>query len=111
MAYDHALAERIRERAAVICPIPAIEKKMFGGVAWFIGGNMSVGVSKDDLIVRMGQDAAAEALGRPYVEPFGPAGRPMKGWVRVTPPALQDARVFDDWLRLGLDFAAALPPK
>ncbi|MEZ4436676.1 MAG: TfoX/Sxy family protein [bacterium] len=111
MAYDHGLAERIRERVAVLSPIPAIEKHMFGGLAWFIGGNMAVAVSKDDLVVRMSKDAAADALGRPFVEPFGPAGRQMKSWVRVTPPALEADRVFDDWLRIGLDFAAALPPK
>lgn len=111
MAHDAALADRIRARLTALDAPAATERRMFGGVAWFVGGNLAVGVSKDSLIVRVGSDAAAAAFQRPHAAPFGPAGRPMKGWALVAPPGITADADFDDWLRAGLDFAASLPPK
>lgn len=111
MAHDTALADRIRARLTTLDASATTEKRMFGGVAWFVGGNLAVGVSKNNLMVRLPPDAAAAALTRPHVEPFGPAGRHMKGWIQITPPGLAADADFDTWLRAGLAFAATLPPK
>ncbi|MEJ3750302.1 TfoX/Sxy family protein [Actinomycetes bacterium KLBMP 9797] len=108
MAYDEALAERVRERLR--SDEGVTEKRMFGGLAFLTYGNMTVGVRGDDLIVRVGPDAAAEALSRPGVRQFDSAGRAINGWVVADGTTLDDA-VLDDWLRRAGDFVASLPPK
>jgi TfoX/Sxy family transcriptional regulator of competence genes len=108
MAYDEALAERIRER--IRAEDGTAEKKMFGGIAFLTYGNMTVGVIGDDLIVRVGPDAADAALTRPGTREFDFTGRPMKGWVVVDGAALDDG-VLDDWIAQGSAFVATLPPK
>lgn len=111
MAHDTALADRIRARLPTLDVPPTTEKRMFGGVAWFVGGNLAIGVSKSNIMARLAPDAAAAALARPHVQPFGPAGRHMKGWIQITPPGFAADADFETWLRAGLAFAATLPPK
>ena len=109
MAADEELAARVRE---LISRRPDwTEKRMFGGIAFLVAGNMAVGVSGRDLMVRVGADADAEALTRPGVRPFDMTGRPMAGWVLVDPDGYADASAFAAWVDQGVAFAVSLPPK
>ena len=75
MAYDEGLATRVRE---VLGDQPElVEKKMFGGLAFLLNGNMACGVRGEDLIVRVAAEAADAALGEPGTRPFDLTGRPM----------------------------------
>lgn len=108
MAYDEALAERIRER---LRPHEGVaEKRMFGGLAFLTYGNMTVGVIGDDMIVRVGADATADALSRPGAREFDFTGRPMKGWIVADGTGLDDD-VLEDWIHRAREFVKSLPPK
>jgi TfoX/Sxy family transcriptional regulator of competence genes len=109
MAYDEALASRVREMLGDNPEI--IERQMFGGIAFMLSGNMAVGVSKDDLMVRIDPDEQDEALAQPSVRIFDMTGRPMKGWILVAPEATEDDAHLQKWVEAGLDFAGSLPPK
>ncbi|MFI6662469.1 TfoX/Sxy family protein [Streptomyces sp. NPDC050523] len=109
MAYDEGLAERIRERLGTDPGIT--EKRMFGGIAFLHRGNMAVGVTGDDLMVRVGPDATDEALARPGARAFDMTGRPMRGWVLVESSAVAEDKVLGEWIDEGDAFAASLPPK
>ena len=109
MAYDEALAQRIRTKLKLTRGLT--EKKMFGGVGFLINGNMACGVNKQDLIVRLADDDSAKALKRPHVRPFDMTGRPMKGWVLVAPAGLSSDRALDEWIDKSVAFARTLPPK
>ncbi|MDY7086454.1 MAG: TfoX/Sxy family protein [Actinomycetota bacterium] len=107
MAYDEVLAQRLRERLTD----PAItERKMFGGLAFFTNGNMTVGVSGDELIVRLDPADIVAALTRPGVRQFEVGGRSMKNWILVAADHLDDATL-DSWLTAALDHATGLPAK
>lgn len=106
--YDEALAARIRPLLAETGPFT--ERRMFGGVTFFIGGNMACGVHGAELMVRCGPAAHADALARPHARPMDLTGRPMGGWVTVAPEGLDDASLAS-WVALGAHFAATLPPK
>jgi TfoX/Sxy family transcriptional regulator of competence genes len=109
MAYDEGLAERIRDHLA---DHPGItEKRMFGGLAFLHHGNMAVGVTGDDLMVRVGPDATTSALARPGTRLFDMTGRPMRGWIVVAGSALSEDEVLGEWIDEGHAFAASLPPK
>ena len=100
MAYDEALAQRIR---AALPGIPGIiEKKMFGGIAFMVDGNMACGVSKDNLMVRISPDATDAALAQPHVRVFDMTGRPMKGWVLVEPAGIQADDDLKRWMEQGV---------
>jgi TfoX/Sxy family transcriptional regulator of competence genes len=109
MAYSEELAARIRalldERSDVD------EKKMFGGIAYLIAGNMACGVSGDDLMVRVDREESDELLAEPGARPFDMTGRPMRGWLLVAPEATADDAGLERWVRRGEAFAASLPPK
>ncbi|MFB6639422.1 TfoX/Sxy family protein [Streptomyces chartreusis] len=109
MAYDEGLAQRIRERLGGRTEIT--EKRMFGGIAFLVHGNMAVGVSGDDLMVRVGPDGTDAALARPGTRIFDMTGRPMKGWILVAGDALTEDDVLRAWIEEGRAFAAGLPPK
>jgi len=109
MAYDEALAQRIR---AALPGIPGIiEKKMFGGIAFMVDGNMACGVSKDNLMVRISPDATDAALAQPHVRVFDMTGRPMKGWVLVSASALERNEALVTWIGRGVSHARSLPKK
>ncbi|MFJ9537569.1 TfoX/Sxy family protein [Streptomyces sp. NPDC101225] len=109
MAYDEGLAERIRERLRAGPGIT--ERHMFGGIAFLYRGNMAVGVWGDDLMVRVGPDAADAALARPGARRFDMTGRPMRGWVVVAGSVVAEDEALGGWLDEGHAFAAGLPPK
>lgn len=110
MAYDIELAERIRELIA--CERGVQEKKMFGGLAFLIGGNMSVAVSaKGGLMVRVPPEQTARLLARDHVEPMVMGGRETRGWLRVHRDGLKTKRQLSAWVERGIDFAKGLPPK
>lgn len=109
MAYDEGLAERIRERLGADPEIS--EKRMFGGLAFLHRGNMAVGVTGDDLMVRVGPDATDTALARPGARIFDMTGRPMRGWVVVDGTAVAEDEALGAWVDEGRAFAAGLPPK
>ena len=110
MAYDSKLAERIR---AEVQGLPVVEKKMFGGVGYMLNGNMACGILGADLIVRVGLNDYARLLDQPHVKVFtmknGP--RPMKGWLMVEPAGWKTETQLSDWIKLGVEFASALPPE
>ncbi|MFI7356205.1 TfoX/Sxy family protein [Streptomyces sp. CC77] len=109
MTYDEGLAQRIREELGERTDLT--EKRMFGGLSFLVGGNMTVGVVGDELIARVGPDRAQEALARPEARPMDFTGRPMRGWVTVSGPALAEDLVLRDWVTWSLAFAGTLPPK
>jgi TfoX/Sxy family transcriptional regulator of competence genes len=109
MAYDEALAQRIR---AALQDVPALtEKKMFGDIGFIVGGNMACGVNGNALMVRINPDQFEEALQRPFVRPFDLTGRPMKGWIIVDSEGLQSTGDLKGWIQQGVSFAQSLPPK
>jgi hypothetical protein len=109
MAYDEALAERVRELLALREGVS--EREMFGGIAFMVGGNMACGVHGDELIVRLERDDAEKALEEPHVRVFDITGRPMKGWLLVGPEATAADGELAGWVDAGADYAASLPPK
>lgn len=110
MAYDEELAARIREH---VSGEPVVEQKMFGGLAFLLGGHMAVAASgKGGLMVRVEPDQTAELLEEPGAAPFEMGGRGgMKGWLRVSTEAIADDAVLARWIERGLGYARSLPPK
>lgn len=109
MAYDEGLAHRVEE---ILAEQPeTTTKKMFGGIAYMCNGNMACGVHESNLIVRVGPERYEEYLQQPAIQPFGPAGRPMKGWVLVSAEGTEADVDLQTWIQRGLDFAASLPAK
>ena len=110
MAYNLKLAERIR---AEVKGLPIIEKKMFGGVGYMLNGNMTCGILGEDMIVRVGNDKYEELLKRAHIKIFTMKGspRPMKGWLMVEPGGHKTAKQLSQWIKIGTEFAATLPPK
>ena len=109
MAYDESVAQRVR---AELDGMPGlVEKKMFGGVGYILLGNMAIGVLGSNLIVRVGATEYAEALAQPHVKVFDMTGRPMKGWVLVSPDGIMAEEDLRRWIEQGVTFALSLPPK
>lgn len=109
MAYDHALADDIRARLADRRDVT--EKEMFGGIAFMVSGNMAVGVTGDELMVRVGKDAHDETVALPGARIFDMSARPMRGWVVVAPEGFITEAELDDWIARGVGFAESLPAK
>ena len=109
MAYDEALAERVRD--LLLHRGDLTERKMFGGIAWMVSGNMACGVLDEDLIVRLAHDEAEQALAEQHTRQFDFTGRPSRGMVVVEAPALEDPADLAGWVEAGIGFASSLPPK
>jgi hypothetical protein len=110
MAYDEDLAERIRELIAAQRGVD--EKPMFGGLAFLINGNMAVCASgRGGLMVRVPPDETDRHLGRNHVEPMVMAGRPTRGWIRVSADGVKSKRQLQSWVTRGVDYAKSLPSK
>jgi TfoX/Sxy family transcriptional regulator of competence genes len=110
MAYDEDLANRIRELIADAEGVS--EQRMFGGLAFLIGGNMSIAVSGEGgLIVRVNPDDTGALLEKPHSRPFEMRGRAMQGWLRVDPEGVRTKRQLEPWVKRGVAYARSLPPK
>lgn len=110
MAYDTDLADRIRELLGTVRGVD--EKRMFGGLAFLINGNMSVAVSKQGgILVRVPPDETEKLLARAHVNPMVMAGREARGWIRVDADGVKTKRQLTTWVTRGVEFAQGLPPK
>lgn len=109
MAFDEALAERVRE--ALVGRAEVSERRMFGGIAFMLAGNMAVGIVGDDLMVRLDPEDAGRALAEPHVRPMDFTGRPMKNMVFVDSEGTASDRDLAAWVDAGADYASSLPPK
>lgn len=109
MAYDEKLAERVRRALAGREGLS--ERKMFGGIAFMLWGNMCCGIVGDQLMVRVGPERHDDALSQPHARPMDFSGRPMRGMVYVGADGLATDDALGRWLERGLDFAATLPAK
>lgn len=109
MAYSEELVDRVRE---IVSRKKGIEeKKMFGGVGCLLNGNMLVGVWKEFLIVRLEPKEGTKALKEKSVIPFDITGKPMKGWVMVTPEGVEEDDQLKKWIQRATKFVVTLPAK
>ncbi len=108
MAYDEALAARVRD---LLADEPDItEQRMFGGLAFLVGGRMSVAaVGRGGLMVRCEPDRTEERLAEPHAQPFEMRGKELSGWLHVDADGLDDDAL-ERWVGIGLDHARCLPP-
>jgi TfoX/Sxy family transcriptional regulator of competence genes len=104
VAYDEALAQRVRSELAGEDSLT--ERKMFGGIAFMIGGNMALGVRDDELMVRLGAADVEDALAQPHTRQSMMGERPMKGIILVAQAADLGA-----WIERGAGYARSLPVK
>ena len=110
MAYDEALADRVRDVIGIRSGVT--ERKMFSALAWFVDGNMACGVLDEDLLVRLDRDEAERALAEAHVRQFVTGkGRAMGGFVLVAPEGVADDDQLARWVDAGAEHAATLPPK
>ena len=109
MVYSESLAVRIRKDVGERPDVT--ERKMFGGLAFMLNGNMFCGVLKDDLMVRVGAERFDDALGAPGARPMDFTGRPMRGMLFVDGAAIESDEQLHGWLEQTLEFASSLPPK
>jgi hypothetical protein len=110
VAYDEDLANRIRELMAGEEGVT--EKKMFGGLAFLIGGNMSVSASgQGGLLLRCDPAETDALLQKPHAARFEMRGRTMDGWLRVAPEGVRTKRQLEPWVGRGVAYARSLPPK
>jgi TfoX/Sxy family transcriptional regulator of competence genes len=108
--YDEDLANRLREMLAEEDGIT--ERRMFGGLAFLLHGNMSVSASgRGGLLVRVDPAQTDAALERPHVTLMDMGGRVMEGWLRVGPEGLRSRRELASWVRPSLEYVRSLPPK
>ena len=110
MAYDEHLADRIRD---LIGPAPDLtEKKMFGGLAFLIGGHMAVSASgQGGILVHVDPDESDRLVGSTNARAAEMRGRTMRGWLRVDPEDVRTKRQLSKWVDIGTSFARSLPPK
>ena len=110
MAYDEELADRIRamleDRASLT------EQKMFGGLAFLIGGNMAIAASgQGGILVRVDPEESDELVATTPAELMEMRGRSMAGWLRLQAADVGDDAALSEWVERGAGFAASLPPK
>jgi hypothetical protein len=109
MAYDENTADRLR---GIFAGRPdVVEKKMFGGIAFMLNGNMCCGVIQDMLMARVGPAHYAGALQQPHARDMDFTGRPMKGFVFVEAAGIETDMQLLEWVDRCQAFVATLPPK
>jgi TfoX/Sxy family transcriptional regulator of competence genes len=110
VAYDEELADRIRE--LVVGESDLTEQKMFGGLAFLIGGNMAVAASgQGGVLVRVDPAQSDKLLATTNAHLMEMRGRRMRGWLRVDPEDLRTKRQLARWVALGTSYARSLPAK
>ena len=108
MAFDEELAARVRDS---LDGLDIVDRKMFGGIAFMLSGNMCVGVSGEELMVRLDPSQFDDALAVDGVREFDMTGQRMRGWVLVGSDVLAPDEGLSGWVERGAEFAATLPPK
>ncbi|RJQ20228.1 TfoX family protein [Candidatus Woesearchaeota archaeon] len=106
MAYDEKLAERIRKAVKSLRGID--EKKMFGGIAFLLHGKMFVGITKDELLARVGPENNEPALKKPHTRPMDFTGKPMKGFIYVAPAGIKTDKQLKSWIEMAKTFVQTL---
>ena len=109
MAYDEDTAKRVR--GALGKTPGVVEKRMFGGIAFLVRGNMCCGVIGDRLMLRVGPEGYDSALARPHAQEMDFTGKPMKGLVYVEPEGFASSRDLKAWVEKALRFTLSLPAK
>jgi len=109
MAYDEALASRVRD--VLSDEFGVVEKKMFGGRAFMLRGNMTVGITKDGLMARVGKENNDEALALPHTRVMDFTGKAMKGFIYVDQPGIASEDERRTWIGRGVAYAGTLPAK
>jgi len=110
MAYDEHLAERVREIVAAEAGL--VEKKMFGGLAFLIAGNMAVAASgQGGLLLRCDPAETEKLRAKPGAGSFVMRGKAMEGWLRVETDAVKTKRQLETWVGRGVAYVRTLPPK
>jgi TfoX/Sxy family transcriptional regulator of competence genes len=109
MAFDERLAQRVRDALAPRSEVT--ERRMFGGLAFMVGGKMVVGISGSKLLARVGVERYHDALALPHVREMDFTGKPMKGYVYVDPPGLTEDRDLVAWVSWCADYVTGLPAK
>jgi hypothetical protein len=110
MAFDQELAQRVRAVLAAAGQQPA-EKTMFGGLSFLVSGNMCCGVLGEDLLKRVGAEAAGTALAAPAARPFDMGRGPDPGWVLIAPGGSASDQDLAAWIQQALAFVTTLPAK
>jgi TfoX/Sxy family transcriptional regulator of competence genes len=108
VAFDEELADRVRVVLAGESGLA--ERKMFGGLAFMVHGNMACGIVRDELMLRLGREGAEAALAQPFVRQMDFTGRPMTGMVYVEREGLGDPEL-RSWVEQAAAFARSLPAK
>lgn len=109
MAFDEGLAQRVREALAGRRGIT--ERRMFGGLAFLVDGKMFVGISGPKLMARVGAERYQDALALPHVREMDFTGKPLKGYVYVEPPGLEDDDALGAWVSWCVGHVERLPHK
>jgi TfoX/Sxy family transcriptional regulator of competence genes len=110
MAYDEALADRVREIVAASGAFS--ERKMFGGLAFMVAGHMAVAASRQGgIMLRVDPDQTDELLSEPFCHPFEMRGKPIDGWLRVDADGVRTKRQLERWVMRGIGYAQAQPPR
>ncbi|MFI5777719.1 TfoX/Sxy family protein [Nocardia sp. NPDC051570] len=111
MAYDEQLADRIRDLLGPALS-EVVEKRMFGGLAFLVGGNMAVAAAgKGGLMVRVAPREAEALIDGEFVTPMTMGGREMQNWLRVATESVADDDVLCEWIDRGMRYARTLPSK
>lgn len=110
VAYDEDLADRIR--ALLATDHDVVEKKMFGGLAFLIGGNMTVSASgQGGMLLRCDPEETDSLVEEPHADRFEMRGRAMDGWLRIESEGVQTDDLLERWVAIGVRYARSLPPK
>ena len=110
MAYDEELADRIRELVGSTSDLT--EQKMFGGLAFLVGGNMAVAASgQGGMLVRVDPSESDALVATTSARLMEMGGRRMQGWLRVEPDDVRTKRQLAKWVELGTTYASSLPAK
>jgi TfoX/Sxy family transcriptional regulator of competence genes len=111
VTYDERLADEMRERLAEVDG-DVTEKKMFGGLAFMVDGNLAIAASRyGGLLVRTDPADAEKTASLPGIESMETRGRPMPGWFFVESTVLESESDLDSWVTRALAFVSTLPPK
>ena len=111
-AYDEELADRIREVLSHLGVDGVREQKMFGGLAFLVGGHIAIAASGEGgVMLSVDRGDTAALLRKPHTRPMVMRGREMAGWLRVDPAGVRTKRQLTPWVKRGADRARALPQK